>query len=597
MKSMDYAVAGNCTIASIVDPNARHVWFCFPRLDGDPIFNALLNGDDPNAGYMDVVLEDQASSSQTYLRNTAVVETILTSSKGNSIRILDWAPRYKQHGRPFRPPVLVRRIEPMNGRCRIKIRIRPTFAYGAITPTMTFSSYHLRYESSAGAMRLTTDVPIAYIREEVAFLLDRPVHLFFGSDERLPDRADRVAREYLEETISYWQDWVRDLAVPFDWQEAVIRAAITLKLCSFEETGAIIAALTTSLPEAPASGRNWDYRYCWLRDSYFTVYSLNRLGATWTMENYITYLLDCVVSASDNDLTPLFPIVPGSPMEEHEAAALKGYRGMGPVRVGNAAIRQRQNDSYGSVILAAAQMFWDARLPHPGDADLYRRLKTVGDIAARVALEPDAGPWEYRGFTRTHTFSAMMCWAALHRLGHIANRVGEGADGERWFAQALHLREKILESAWNANGQYFSGSLGGSELDAALLLMPELGMIGYDDPRFLSTLSAIEKGLLRNGLMMRYAEKDDFGDPENAFLICSFWYIDALASCGRGYEAREMFERVLALRNHVGLLSEDAAIETGELWGNFPQTYSHVGLIHSALKLSRTWEQGLWRVS
>jgi GH15 family glucan-1,4-alpha-glucosidase len=267
------------------------------------------------------------------------------------------------------------------------------------------------------------------------------------------------------------------------------------------------------------------------------------------------------------------------------------------VRVGNAAVIQRQNDIYGSVILAAAQMFWDNRLPRPGDVNLYHRLKNLGRIAARVALEPDAGIWEYRGFTRVHTFSAMMCWAALQRLGHIAYRVGEEADGRQWLAHAASLREEIMRRAWNEERQYFGGSLGGSELDAALLLMPEIGIISHSDQRFLRTLAAIESHLLRGGLLMRYAEADDFGMPETAFLVCSFWYIDALTNVGRREEALALFQRILGLRNHVGLLSEDVVTETGELWGNFPQTYSHVGLIHSALKLSRTWEEGLWRVS
>ena len=252
--TMDLAVVGNCTIASIIDQRARHVWFCYPRLDGDPLFNSLVNGDDPKTGFMDIEVAGYTSSKQTYLRNSAVLETILTGEGGNSIRVLDWAPRFKLHGRPFRPPLLVRRIEPASGRCRLTVRVRPTFDYGASQPAMTFGSYHLRFHSGVGSVRLTTDLPIAYVREEVPFLIDQPVHFFFGSDEVLPGRPDKIAREYLEETIVYWNDWVRDLAVPFDWQEAVIRAAITLKLCSFEDTGAILAALTTSTGITASAG-------------------------------------------------------------------------------------------------------------------------------------------------------------------------------------------------------------------------------------------------------------------------------------------------------------------------------------------------------
>lgn len=596
MTQLDFGVIGNCSLASLVDTRGRHVWFCFPRLDGDPLFNALINGDDPERGFTDIQIEDLKDSSQKYIRNTAVLETKLTGKTG-SVKITDWAPRFKVRGEVFRPPMIIRRIEPLEGRCRIKIRVRPTFDYGSSIPSVTFGSNHVRYVGGASAIRVTSDMPIAYLREETTFLLDRPINIIIGSDERLPERTDRVAREYLEETIGYWNDWVRDLAVPFEWQEAVIRAAITLKLCSFEETGAILASLTTSLPEAPNSGRNWDYRFCWPRDAFFTVMSLNRLGATTTMENFITYLLDCVVSEGATSLAPLYPIVPGTPVTEYEATSLAGFRGMGPVRIGNGAAGQRQNDIYGSVVLAASQMFWDQRLPRPGDADLYRHLKHLGKLAETEALEPDAGIWEYRGRTRAHTFSAMMCWAALHRLGQIAHKVGEADDGHRWLEVAAILRERILKDAWNAEGEYFSGSFGGGELDAALLLMPEIGIVPPMDPRFLKTLAAIEGHLLRDGLMLRYAEADDFGMPETAFLVCTFWYIEALVSVGRREEALPLFERVLALRNHVGILSEDVEAASGELWGNFPQTYSMVGIIHCARTLSRSWEEGLWRVS
>ncbi len=597
MKQMDFAAIGNCTIASLIDRMARHIWFCFPRLDGDPFFNALVNDPDPDHGFMDIVLDRFAGSEQRYLRNTAVVETIMTTEDGASLRVVDFAPRFKRFGRQFRPPMIIRRIEPVSGRCRVTIRLRPSFGYGTGKPEKTFGSNHMRFVSGADVLRLTTDMPVSYVAQEVPFILHRPVNLLIGSDESVPEKPDMLTREFLEETTAYWQDWVRDLAVPFEWQEAVIRAAITLKLCSYEDTGAIVAALTTSLPEHAHSGRNWDYRYCWMRDAFFTVHSLNRLGATLTMENYLTYVLNAVLSTDLGKLAPLYPIVPGSSTEEISASGLRGFHGMGPVRVGNAAAAQRQNDIYGSVILAAAQMFWDERLPRPGDLSLYQQLRPIALVAEAVALEPDAGIWEYRGRSRPHTFSAMMCWAAIHRLGLVAGKVGETEDSAQWMARAAALRAKIVAGAWNEEGQYFAGSIGGTEVDAALLLMPEIGIVSYDDPRFLSTLRVMEERLLRDGLMMRYTDADDFGAPETAFLVCSFWYIDTLVACGRRQEARNLFQRILDLRNHVGLLSEDVALGSGELWGNFPQTYSMVGLIHSALRLSRSWEEGVWRVS
>jgi GH15 family glucan-1,4-alpha-glucosidase len=595
MRQLDLAVIGNAHVASLVDWRGRHVWFCFPRLDGDPLFAALVDGPAPAQGFMDVVLSREVRSEQRYVHNTAVLETVLTDVSGGGVRIVDLAPRFKRFGRVFRPPMLVRRIEPAAGRPRIRIRIRPRFGYGAETPQRRTGSNHLRYVGSAAAIRVTTVFAVSYLAEEVEFVLDRPGHLLLGPDETVAEAPHALAREFVEETVAYWQDWARFLSVPFEWQSAVIRAAITLKLCSFEETGAIVAALTTSIPEAPNSGRNWDYRYCWLRDAFFTVHALNQLGATKTMEEYVRYLVDAVLREDGRRAAPVYPIVPGAPMAEWIAGGLAGFQGMGPVRVGNAAADQVQNDIYGSVVLAANQMFYDQRLPQPAGIELYRQLERVGRMAIEVAFDPDAGLWEYRGRVGVHTFSSAMCWAALNGLRRVAKRLGLEEERQRWADAAETMRARILGRAWRADRNSFVACLDGDGLDASLLLLPEIGIVKATDERFLATLAAVERGLMRDGLVYRYDTADDFGLPETAFLVCTLWYVDALAAAGIREKARAVFERVLALRNHVGLLSEDVDPRTGELWGNFPQTYSLVGLIVSAMRLSRSWEEGLWR--
>jgi GH15 family glucan-1,4-alpha-glucosidase len=593
MAQLDLAPVGNCAIAGLIDPNARHVWFCFPRLDGDPVFNALVGGNDPATGFMDVVVEGFKTSRQSYLYNTAILETILSTEAGEELRVLDFAPRFRQFGRSFRPPMLVRRLEPLKGQPRVTLRIRPTFDYGKETPQVSIGSNHLRYIGGKGILRVTADIGPTYILNESPFLLNRPINLFVGSDEHIPEEPDGLANRFLHETIGYWVDWARQLAIPFEWQEAVIRAAITLKLCSFEETGAIVAALTTSIPEAPNSARNWDYRYCWLRDSYFTVNALNRLGVTRTMENYVRFLLDTVVREQASELHPLYPIVSNTDLAEYDATALEGYRGMGPVRVGNAASEQRQNDAYGSVILSSAQIFWDARILSIGGIDLYRRLSPLGETAIQNALVPDAGVWEYRKRRKVFTYSATMCWAAAHRLALIAQKVGVLDDVAHWNEASSALQGEILDRAVTPDG-WLSGSLDGEVLDASVLLLPKLGMLPATDERFLRTLKMVENRLLRDGFVQRYSEADDFGQPETAFLVCTFWYIDALVAVGRHSEARELFVNLLKRRNKARLLSEDIDPNTGLLWGNFPQTYSLVGLTLSAHRLSRTWEQGLW---
>lgn len=596
MTTLESAVIGNCTIAALIDKRARVSWFCFPRLDADPVFAALLNGTDPERGFMDVIVRNASDTQQSYIRNTAVLETIITDTSGNRARIVDFAPRLPRFGRMFRPPMIVRRIEPIAGRPRLTVRVRPTFDYGAVTPTRSVGSNHVRYISPNAVLRLTSDMPISYLTDEAEMLLDRPINLFLGPDETIPENPDVLAQNFLSETLTYWWDWIRGLAVPFEWQEAVIRSAITLKLCSFEDTGAIVAALTTSVPEAPNSARNWDYRFCWLRDSFFTVNALNRLGATRTMEGFIRFVLNAVLREDRTNIPPLYPIAPATPLDEINAPALVGYRGMGPVRIGNGAATQLQNDAYGSIILTAAQMFWDERLASEGKADLYDQLRVIGHLAHKTALEPDAGPWEFRGIARVHSFPATMCWAALHRLGLIAARVGRPHEAEDWMNKASALRSEILSRATTPEG-WISGALDTPVVDATTLLLAEVGLLPFTDERVLKTLDVVSKRLVRGGLLLRYDEADDFGMPETAFLVCTFWYIDALARAGRREQAQELFASVLARRNHVGLLSEDVDTRTGELWGNFPQTYSHVGLIQSAMRLSRSWEEGLWRAS
>jgi GH15 family glucan-1,4-alpha-glucosidase len=380
------------------------------------------------------------------------------------------------------------------------------------------------------------------------------------------------------------------LSIPVDWQDAVIRAAITLKLCTYEDTGAMVAALTTSIPEHPDSGRNWDYRYCWLRDAYFSIKALNRLGATQTMEGYLRFMDHIVARGDGAGMQPLFGLSGDHQLPERIEPALEGYRGMGPVRVGNQAFVQRQHDVYGSAILACTQLFFDRRLTTPGDVALFEQLESFGVHAERNVGVADAGPWEFRGLEQPHTFSGAMSWAGCDRLAHIATSLGLNDRASDWRRRATRIRESVLESAWNPKIKAFSSSYGGSDLDATALLLPELGFIAADDPRFLSTLDAIERELRTGDWLYRYRHIDDFGHPATAFTICGFWYLQALAAVGRREEARERFDRMLAGRTRLGLLSEDIEPATGELWGNFPQTYSMVGIVISAVRLSRSWE-------
>ncbi|HXQ54147.1 MAG TPA: glycoside hydrolase family 15 protein [Stellaceae bacterium] len=590
MSTLDLAVIGNCNYGALIDRRGRVVWCCLPQFDRDPTFCALLGGDGAAGGMFEIELVDLVRAEQFYWRNSAVLETRLFDRAGGSIAIVDLAPRFKQYGRAFRPIMLIRRVRPLAGSPRVRVRVRPRYDFGAGVPEVTRGSNHLRFVMPDRTFRLTTDAPVSCVLEEVPFVLAGPVEFVFGADETIANALSDTAREFAERTDAYWRDWCRSLSLPFEWQDAVIRAAITLKLMSFEDTGAVIAALTTSIPEAADSGRNWDYRYCWLRDAYFVVNALNRLSATRTLEGYLDYIVNVVSTAADGYLRPVYGLLHESDLAEREIATLPGYRAMGPVRVGNGACAQVQNDSYGSVILACAQSYFDRRLDRPGDEALFWRLEPLGEQAVRRWDQPDAGIWEYRGRAAIHTHSAALCWAACDRLALIAGALGLDERKRQWRQRADQMREAILARAWNERRDSLAAVLDGDGVDASLLLLPGLGIVAAQDPRFLATMARIERELRRGPYLYRYADADDLGPPATAFIVCSFWYVDALAACGRREEARELFETLLARRNHVGLLGEDLDVASGELWGNFPQTYSMVGLIQAAMRLSRSWE-------
>jgi GH15 family glucan-1,4-alpha-glucosidase len=518
----------------------RYVWGSFPRMDSDPFFCTLLDPQEQDGplGCFDIELINFESAEQRYVENTAILETILRDDRGGVLKIVDFAPRYNLFGRSFHPIMTIRNIISVAGSPVVRINLRPAAKYGSRPTAKTYGSNHIRFDNGDYTLRLTTNVPISTILDGNSFIVEHSMALILGPDESVPEDPVKTCREMYGETKNYWQGWSRALSIPFEWQREVIRAAITLKLCTFEDTGAVLAAHTTSVPEAADSGRNWDYRYCWLRDSYYTVQALNRLGATRTMKEFLRYLFN-LIAEFDNDheqLQPVYGISGHAELTESQVDSLAGYRGMGPVRIGNDA---------------------------------------------------------YRGRKEIHTYSSIMCWAACDRLARIAVELEIEDRAEHWAGTATRIRDTILTEAWNEDRGSFVSTFGGKDLDASLLIMTDVGFIDPQDSRFLATLDAVEKELKHGPYMFRYNNADDFGVPETAFNVCTFWYINALAAVGRHAEARELFENMLARRNALGLLSEDLDPKTGELWGNFPQTYSMVGIIMGAMRLSRSWEEAL----
>ena len=589
MSGLDLWPIGNCQVSALIDDAAGLVWACQPRVDGDPLFCALLDPKPPVQGVWRIELEGQVSATQRYLKNTPILVTRLTDADGGVADVYDFCPRLERGGRTYRPVAFVRIVRPLAGAPRIRVTLQPATGWGARAAAVTSGTNHIRFLTEPQPLRLTTDAPIIHLLEDRSFRLEKPLHFFLGPDEPFVGKIGHSLAAMLHETSDHWQAWVRGLAIPLEWQQVVIRAAIALKLCQHEETGAIVAALTTSIPEAPNSGRNWDYRYCWIRDAYYTVQALNRLGALDVLETYLAFLRNVVDNARSGHIQPLYAVSGEPRLDERIAEDLAGYRAMGPVRVGNAAYTQVQYDAYGQIVLSNTHAFFDERLYRKATQEDFASLEKVGERAWKKYDKPDAGLWEFRTRNGVHTYSAVMSWAACDRLANIAVTLGLDARAKAWRRRALAIRAGIEEKAWFAPEKRFAATFGGDGLDASLLQLVDMRFLEPDDPRFLATFNAVEKGLRRGDNMLRYASEDDFGLPETAFNFCTFWLIEALFLVGRKEEARDLYVKMLDRRTSSGLLSEDTDFDSGELWGNYPQTYSLVGLINCAGLLSRPW--------
>ena len=589
MSSLDLWPIGNCQVSALVDRSGRFVWACVPRIDGDPLFSALLGGETPERGYWAIEIEDSVSVEQHYVRNTPILVTRHTDSVGNAVEVIDFCPRFVNTGRSYRPVSFARIVRPVSGSPRVRVKLRPTCGWGGTCNEKIGGSNHIRFLLASMAMRLSTTAPVGMIQTERAFRVERELHFFLGPDESFAGDLAETLDAMLTKTTAHWQEWVRGLAIPLEWQDVVIRSAITLKLCQHEETGAIVAAMTTSIPEHAGSQRNWDYRYCWVRDAYYTVQALNRLGALDVLEGYLGYLRNIVDAAAGGHIQPLYGVLGEPELEERVAPDLPGYRGMGPVRVGNQAYEQIQHDAYGQIVLCSVHAFFDTRLFRLAGPEDFESLEHVGERAWANYDQPDAGLWELRTRQSVHTYSSAMCWAACDRLANAAHVLGLADRSAFWQQRADTIRARIEDAAWRPETRRMSATFSGDDLDASILQLLDLRFLEPEDPRFIDTLKAAEEGLRRGSFMLRYAIEDDFGLPETAFNVCTFWLIEALHFTGRSEDARALFEEMLARRTAAGLLSEDIEPETGELWGNYPQTYSLVGMINCAALLSKPW--------
>ncbi len=587
MRLEDLGLIGNCQISALVERTGNLVWCCLPRFDSEPVFGRLL---DESGGEFSIRPAGGGQGTQRYLDNSNILETVF-ETVGGKFRVLDFAPRFEQHECMFRPTQIVRIVEPLEGTPSILVSCEPRLGWSKSVPARLYGSNHVRFEGYEAPLRLTTDIPPTYLAGQ-AFVLSQRQHLILAWGPPVEEALPALCERYFSETLRYWQRWVKHCNIPPLYQQEVIRSALALKLHCFEDTGAIVAAMTTSIPESHGSGRTWDYRYCWLRDAYYVLGALRLLGHFEEREHFIQFLIGVAANAPDLNLRPLYRVDGGSDLEERILENWTGFNNDGPVRIGNAAAVHQQHDVFGEMVLALAPVFMDDRFAQERSAATLDLVQRLTHKAIAVAGTPDAGIWEFRKEWQPQTFSSLMCWAAADRMGRIA-ALHQPHKAAAFHQSAAKIHDEIVARAWSAERDSFISSYGGRDLDAALLQMAPLRFLPAGDRRLAATLNAIRKDLTRGDWLFRYHADDGLGRPAVAFIICTFWLAEALAITGRQTEAVALMAQVRNVLSPLGLLSEDWDSNAGRMWGNFPQAYSHVGLIHAAFATSPRWTEFL----
>ncbi len=575
---------GNCAFLAHINKNTNVDWLCWPRFDSSFIFGGLL--DTEKGGEFSVKPEGKFDTEQYYLENTNVIRTEVTCDTGK-YRITDAAPRFLQHGRYFKPLMLIRKIEVLEGTPRIKVKCQPVWDYGKIKQERLIGSNHIEFSGAEERIRVTTNIPVNYLLEEKYFSLNETKYLVLTYGNLLEAPLISTAEEFLRETVNYWRIWIKHSSIAGFFQQYVIRSALVLKIHQYEDTGAIIAASTTSLPETPGSGRNWDYRYCWLRDTYYVLTALNHIGHFEEMERYFSYITDISFSEGDGfRYQPLYGVTGEKKLYENIMDNLSGYQGNGPVRVGNQAYEHIQNDIYGQVMTSLLPLYTDHRFIFSERKDSDKWINTILNKIERTIDEKDAGIWEFRNMANIHCYTNLFQWAGCKAALKMANAIGNQQLQNR-ANQLMQRAAAHIESCYDPVKKVYTHAVGSPYLDASTL---QLIMMNYVDPgsqKAKDHLAAVEKELkTENGLFYRYLHADDFGKPATTFLICAFWYVEALACVGRLDEAVKEFESLLKYCNHLLLFSEDVDEKTGSQWGNFPQAYSHVGLMNAAYRIA-----------
>jgi alpha,alpha-trehalase len=586
MQNLNYGVIGNCTTAALVSERGSIDWLCFPRFDSSSVFARLL--DKEKGGSFGFKVPDDYKITQKYIPHTNLLATTFESDEGTFV-VTDFMPRYKKkdgYGY-YRASEIYRYIHLIRGNPKIKVIYQPRPDYARGRTLYNITEEYIETMSSSNIrdrQYLYSSLTLQYIAEGIEFTLKKDEFMLLSYNQKvIKVDLDREKLDYCR-TLVYWLDWSENARKYQIYGETIERSMLTLKMMSFTN-GAMLAAITTSIPEVVGEVRNWDYRFCWLRDASMSINTLINMGHPNAARSFINFIKSTFIG-NHSDFQIMYGINGERTLKEKTLDHLTGYRDSKPVRIGNDAYRQKQNDSFGYLMDLIYQYFCFISGSLDEIEDAWDMVKNIMRIVMKEWHKPDKGIWEIRGEEQHFISSKVMCWVALDRGSKIAAKLGCHINEQRWRKEADIIRQEVFNLGWKENINSFSQTYDNEVLDASLLLMEPYGFTDANDIRYQNTVKAVKENLMYNGLMFRYKSSDDFGIPKSSFTICNFWLIHALFVIGNKEEARCLFENMISYSNHLGLLSEDIDFESKEQLGNFPQAYSHLALIDTAILFS-----------
>ena len=587
MDNLDYGIISNCKSAALISKTGSLDWCCMPNFNSSAVFAKIL--DDEIGGSFEILIGDDYKITQEYLWETNILSTVFDNGT-DAFQLIDFMPRYpREDGSYYAPPDVIRFFRLMKGEPKFSIKYDPKLDFAREKTYNENKGDYIKSFTKEGkydSAYLYSSLNLNDILQQKEITLTGNAYCLVGYHEKLVEQT--LDRSYLkfQRTKVYWMNWADNTTRYTHYGQEIMRSALVLKALSYKKSGAVLAAATTSLPETIGEERNWDYRFCWIRDASMVIKVMAGLGHIKSAKDFLQFIID-IIPHKDEKIQIMYGINGEKELTEHILSHLKGYDGSSPVRTGNAAYIQKQNDIYGILMEVIYQQFLMFETSLENSEALWTVVRGIVMIVEENWTKPDKGIWELRTEDRHFVFSKLLCWVAVDRAIKIGEVLRMGINDTKWIALREEIYQDIYENGWNEEKQAYTQSYGSADLDASTLLMQPYGFIEADDPRFVSTVQATERELCEDGLMYRYKNNDDFGKPTSSFTICTFWLIDSLYKIGEKKKAKDMFDQLLSYSNHLGLFSEDIDFKTKRLLGNFPQAYSHLALIETAANFSK----------